>query len=195
MSVTLLLFGVVAAAEGRIPTAPRHPPRHHRRRGRDTATPRRLPPPAHPVPPAPRPQPPPVPVTEEPTGFASFRRGPETVPGDEQLPLPDRWRAGWPRYERYPGASGETIYRRGALWNPYDLNLLKGDYPISGQHTFLVTTLKSDTLVEGHRLPVPSGVSAARPDSEPFFGQGEQVAVVQDDLTGVQQGHLKEYPG
>ena len=187
ISLTLLLLGSAAAG-----TRPRRHRAVHaatRRRHGETATPRRRAPPERPVPPAPPAPQPPVRVTGEPTGFARFGRGPETVPAVEQLPLPDRWRAGWPRYERYPGATGESVYRRGTVWNPYDLNLLKGDYPILGRHVFLVTTLRSDTLVEGHRLPVPSGVSAARPDSEQFFGKGEQLAIDQNFIVSLELFH------
>jgi len=177
----LVLVGVrIAAAEG-TPTADDqsdHP-----------ATRRRRPPPPPPEPPPPREPQAPVELGEEPSGFARFGRGQTTVPPEEQLPLPDRWRAGWPSYQRYPTATGESLYRRGSLWNPYDLNVLKGDYPIYGQHIFLITTLQSDTLVEGHKLPVPSGVSAARPDSEDFFGEGEQAVVNQNFITTFELFH------
>lgn len=73
-------------------------------------------------------------------------------------PVEDRWRIG---------------YRRNIL-NPYQQNLLKGDYPIIGQHTFFVFTGISDTLLEFRELPVPSGVSTARPGSAAFFGNNEQ---------------------
>ena len=33
----------------------------------------------------------------------------------------------------YPGV-------KGAWWDPYNQNVLKGDYPIIGQHTFLNLT-------------------------------------------------------
>jgi hypothetical protein len=75
-------------------------------------------------------------------------------------PVLDRWRIG---------------YKRNIL-DPYNQNVLKGDYPIPGtQNLFFVFTAISDTLAEGRSLPVPSGVSAARADSIGFFGDGGQV--------------------
>ena len=62
------------------------------------------------------------------------------------LPVPDRWRIGFPTWDRYPPSKpGEYPYRLGHWWDPYDQNLLKGDYPIWGQHTFLDLTAVSDT--------------------------------------------------
>ena len=74
-------------------------------------------------------------------------------------PVPDRWRIG---------------YKRNII-DPYNQNVLKGDYPILGQNTFFVFTGISDTLAEFHTLPVPSGISAARPDSFDFFGRNRQI--------------------
>ena len=98
----------------------------------------------------------------------------ERIPGSERLPsppsevedrllfepVPDRWRIG---------------YKRNIV-DPYNQNILKGDYPILGtQNTFFVFTGTSDTLVEVHSLPTPSGVSAARADSIGFFGRNRQL--------------------
>ncbi len=156
-----------------------------------TATPR--PRPMEPLPPASPPPPPEpvedIPVTEEPTGFSRIGRGPESYPPRDRIPLPDRWRIGWPGYDRYPGRPGRYPYVRGRWWDPYNLNLLKGDYPVVGQHTFLNLTLASDTLIEGRRLPVPSDVSAARPDSEEFFGKGEQLLVNQNFIVSAEVFH------
>ena len=85
---------------------------------------------------------------------------------DDFLPIPDRWRIG------IPGDYVQNV--RGSLIDPYNQNLLKGDYPIIGQDIFFNATLTSDTLVEFRRLPVPSGVSSLRPGSTDFFGQGDQ---------------------
>jgi len=52
--------------------------------------------------------------------------------------------------------------------------VLKGDYPIFGQHNFFVLTAESESLVNAKRIPVPSNVAAQRPDSEEFFGRGGQ---------------------
>jgi hypothetical protein len=86
--------------------------------------------------------------------------------------VPDRWRIGFPDYERAPG-TGEAPLVRGQWWDPYHQNVLKGDYPVPGfQNTFLAFTARSFTLTEVRRLPTPSGVSSERPDSQQFFGRG-----------------------
>lgn len=84
------------------------------------------------------------------------------------LPLPDRWRIGFPTDYR-------QNVRNDSLLNPYKQNVLKGDYPIFGsQDTFFSLTATSDSLFEARRLPVPSGVSSERPNSFDFFGSGRQ---------------------
>ncbi len=157
----------------------------------DDDLPRWTPPRREPPPPSPPPQPPadlPVPSAGRPTGF-SGRAAPAEFPPRELVPLPDRWRVGWPAWDRYPGTAHERQYIRGHWWDPYDLNLLKGDYPLLGQHTFLAFTAESDTLVEGRRLPIPSDVSSARPDSQPFFGRGEVLTVQQNFLLSLDLFH------
>jgi hypothetical protein len=153
----------------------------------ETATPRRREVVPAPSPPPAAPPAPPIPRTEQPTGFVGFGAGAEAFPADSSVPIPDRWRVGWPRYDRYPAA--ETPYVRGEWWDPYDLNVLKGDYPIIGQHTFFAFTARSDTVLEGRRLPTSSDVSAARPDSEGFFGRGEQLLFEQNFLLSFELFH------
>ena len=105
---------------------------------------------------------------------ASGRRG---EPADF-LPVPDRWRIGLP-----PGYSQNV---RGSAFDPYDQNVLKGDYPIVGQDIFLVVTATSDTLFEARRLPVPSGVSTLKPGQFDFFGSGEQALINQNFILSVE---------
>ena len=110
--------------------------------------------------------------------------GPSGIPHvtqstSEFLPLPDRWRLGFPRWDRY-GRSFDSPYTEGRWWDPYNLNVLKGDYPIFGQQIFFSVTAISDTLVEARKLPTPSGVSTARPAGSQFFGEGEQTLVNQN---------------
>lgn len=123
--------------------------------------------------------PPPPAVT--PYGHLPRRRGdpptdpgPPMAPGDKVfVPLPDRWNLPMPDWDRY-GERGDYPYVAGHWWDPYNQNRLKGDRPIAGARTFFTFTGVSDTLLEGRNLPTPSGVSAARPDSEAFFGRGGQ---------------------
>jgi len=116
--------------------------------------------------------------TLPPLGTAGPSRGNRRPPpGDDHfVPAPDRWRAGFPEWERYPGGLGAP-YRRGSWLNPYRQNILKGDYPIWGQNTFLNLTLANEFASEFRRRPTPSNVSAARPGAFEFFGSGRQVAI------------------
>ena len=102
--------------------------------------------------------------------------GEPLVPGEADrvfVRIPDRWNLTMPDWDRY-GSGGDYPYVSGKWWDPYNQNVLKGDRPIVGQRTFFTFTGISDSLVEGRNLPVPSGVSTARPQSEPFFGRGGQ---------------------
>jgi hypothetical protein len=104
------------------------------------------------------------------------------IPTGEKVfvPVPDRWNLPMPDWDRY-GVRGDYPYVAGHWWDPYHQNRLKGDAPVIGARTFFAFTGVSDSLLEGRNLPTPSGVSTARPDSEPFFGRGGQyfpVAVV-----------------
>lgn len=93
-------------------------------------------------------------------------------PGDKvYVPVPDRWNLNLPEWERY-GARGDYPYVGGHWWDPYNQNLVKGDYPVIGKRTFVTLTGVSDSLLEARNLPVPSGVSTQRPGSERFFGRG-----------------------
>ena len=93
------------------------------------------------------------------------------------VPIPDRWNLPMPDWDRY-GIRGDYPYVAGKWWDPYNQNILKGDAPVFGSRTFFTFTGVSDSLLEGRNLPTPSGVSTARPDSEPFFGRGGQYSPV-----------------
>ncbi len=112
-------------------------------------------------------EPPAEPEMPRPLGFAGPSPiRPQPFVDDNFLPLPDRWRIGVPP-DYVQNVRGRAI-------DPYNQNVLKGDYPIWGQDKFFVLTLVSDTLFEWRRLPVPSGVSTLRPGSFDFFGVGRQ---------------------
>lgn len=99
-------------------------------------------------------------------------------------PLTNRWAIPFPKWQRYMDPSHETPYGDGRetikWWHPYEQSKLKGDAPIIGDEIFANITLKSFTIGEYRRLPVPSGVSAATPNSSEFFGRGEQYFVSTD---------------
>jgi len=105
------------------------------------------------------------------------RRGKGYPPNSE--PVTNRWRVGFAPWQRYATGTTETPYETPdtMLWHPYKQSLLKGDAPIIGQNIFLNLTAGLQTEFEARRLPTPSGVSSARPNSSEFYGQGEQLAV------------------
>jgi hypothetical protein len=95
---------------------------------------------------------------------------------------PDRWRITFPEYDRYGdrGARGRDIpFKKGRWWDPYNQNVLKGDYPIKGDNLFMILTAVSSTNVEQRRAPTPSAVSTADPLSAEFFGRPEEFAAAE----------------
>ncbi|MFM7842649.1 MAG: hypothetical protein ACKPEY_00255 [Planctomycetota bacterium] len=75
------------------------------------------------------------------------------------LPIEDRWRIGFADYDRY-GKGFPWVFeypnRPGAWWDPYHQNVLKGDYPILGQHTFLSINVVENLLLEYRQIPTPT---------------------------------------
>jgi hypothetical protein len=113
-------------------------------------------------------------------GDESVASGPQTQA--DRRALRDRWRIGFPEYDRYgdKGARGRDIpFRKGRWYDPYNQSWLKGDYPIIGNKTFMIISAVSSTTVDLSRSPKPSDVSSARPGSAEFFGQPEALAVNQ----------------
>jgi hypothetical protein len=80
--------------------------------------------------------------------------------------LPDR-----PR--RYDDKRLDVVYAKSSLWDPFNRNILKGDFPFAGRRYFFTFTGVSDTTFETKRLPIGSGASAADPGEYTFFGRGE----------------------
>ncbi len=122
---------------------------------------------------------------EAPWGFT----GPSGIVASEAqtsshfVPLDDRWRLGFPDWDRYgKGHPPLDDYPgiEGALWDPYNQNVLKGDFPIRGQHTFLKVTAFSQTLNEGRQLPTPTTPFEATrdPGQAEFFGDPDQYLLV-----------------
>jgi hypothetical protein len=131
------------------------------------------------------------PLIQVPTKYPYGFTGPSGVqPTEVQtsshfIPVEDRWRLGsydWDRYGKghplmddYPGV-------KGAWWDPYNENVLKGDYPIYGQHLFLRNTLRSQTLFEPRQLPTPTTPFEATraPGQAEFYGDPDSVLTVQN---------------
>jgi hypothetical protein len=95
------------------------------------------------------------------------------------VPVEDRWRIGFPSWDRYGLGhphQDDYPYVEGHWWDPFNQNVLKGDYPIIGQHTFLNITASTDADFEGRQVPTPAHgfESTARPGEEEFFGKPDQ---------------------
>lgn len=101
------------------------------------------------------------------------------------VPVEDRWRLGSPDWDRY--GKGHPLMDdypgvKGAWYDPYNENVLKGDYPIYGQHTFMKLTGRSVTLFEPRQLPTPTTPFEAtqNPGQAEFFGDPDSVLTVQN---------------
>ena len=95
------------------------------------------------------------------------------------VPMEDRWRIGFPEWDRYGRGHpllDEYPFVQGAWYDPYHQNVLKGDYPILGQHNFLNITATNDLLLEARQVPTPNTPFESTPDpnSEEFFGDPDQ---------------------
>jgi hypothetical protein len=103
----------------------------------------------------------------------------EGADGSDFVPIRDRWRMGMPAWDRY-GRGHPLIedypFTEGVWYDPYNQNVLKGDYPILGQHTFLNITATSQAILEGRQLPTPTTPfeSTSTPGQEEFFGDPDQ---------------------
>lgn len=124
---------------------------------------------------------------EYPYGFAgpSGIKPTETQTSSHFIPVEDRWRLGQQGSDRY--GKGHPVMDdypgiKGAWWDPYNQNVLKGDYPIIGQHIFLNIIGLSETLVEGRQVPTPTTpLEATRnPGQAAFFGDPDSVTTVQN---------------
>jgi hypothetical protein len=97
------------------------------------------------------------------------------------VPVEDRWRVGMPAWDRYDKGHpplDDYPFDEGHWWNPYKQNVLKGDYPIYGQHTFLEVTATATSIVEGRQIPTATTPfeSTANALQRDFFGKPNQIA-------------------
>ena len=121
------------------------------------------------------------PDSGEPIGHAgkkSVPSEPQTLP--DRSEVRDRWRIGFPEYDRYGdrGGRGRDIpFKKGRWWDPYNQSVIKGDYPIRGNETFFIFSAVNTSAIELRRVPTASGVSTDDPQSAEFFGQPEQLAL------------------
>lgn len=97
------------------------------------------------------------------------------------IPQVNRWQIPFGTVQRYEDRSVETPYATGIkMFDPYKASLLKGDAPILGQDIFLNLQINDQYFTEFRRIPVGSGVSAARPNSNEFFGRSESYTINND---------------
>ncbi len=121
-----------------------------------------------------------APNSGEPLGLV----GNETVESapqtdDSRREVRDRWRIGFPEYDRYgdKGGRGRDIpFRRNRWFDPYNQSVIKGDYPIFGNDKFMIFSAVSTSGIEIRRTPAPTNVSSAEPDSNNFFGRPESLS-------------------
>jgi hypothetical protein len=96
---------------------------------------------------------------------------------DDFVPVEDRWRIGFPQWDRYDHGHplvDDYPYLPGSKFDPFNQNVFKGDYPIIGQSTFLDLSGLANMNFEPRSLPTPASggfESTARPDSFNFFGR------------------------
>lgn len=107
---------------------------------------------------------------------------PREVPSDgNYIPMEDRWRLGLPALDRY-GRNHPLIedypFQLGHWWDPYNQNVLKGDFPIIGQDVFFSLTARLNQLVDTRQTPIPTTPfeSTANPFQEEFYGRPNQLA-------------------
>jgi hypothetical protein len=120
-------------------------------------------------------------MMDMPTGFAGKSGVKRTEPqvSPDFVPIEDRWRLGYPEWDRY--GKGHPLlddypYVPGRAINPFRQNVLKGDYPILGQHTFFEFTGSTLAFFEFRQVPTQTTPfeSTARAGEFAFFGRPNQ---------------------
>jgi hypothetical protein len=118
---------------------------------------------------------------DAPTGFTgpSGVQPTEMQENNDFVPVEDRWREGfspWDRYDKGHPFVDDYPYVEGHCWDPFNLNVLKGDYPIIGQHTFLNVTATSLSILNYREVPTNATgfQSTANPGQFDFFGRPGQ---------------------
>jgi len=117
-----------------------------------------------------------------PLGFTGKSSILSDIVGDnDYVPVPDRWRMGFPALDRYGLGHPPVVdypFQLGHWWDPYNQNVLKGDYPIYGQHTFFNFTGSVTQITQAIQSPIGTTPfeSTARPFEEQFFGNPNQLA-------------------
>jgi len=110
------------------------------------------------------------------------------------VPMEDRWRIGvpdWDRYGKDHPITDDYPYDLGSLLNPYKQNVLKGDYPIVGQHTFLNITVANVTLTEFRQVPTPQNPFEVQQNPGNFdqFGDPNQIFITNNTIISFDLSH------
>ncbi len=122
---------------------------------------------------------------EPPLGYTGRSSVVPTVdPSADFVPIEDRWRMGYPEWDRYDRGHAlpdDYPYELGEWYDPFQQNVLKGDYPIMGQHVFINILAQNLLLLDGRQTPVATGAfeSTTRPNQEDFFGSPNQLFYTQ----------------
>lgn len=103
---------------------------------------------------------------------------------DHFIPIEDRWRIGTPTWDRYSKGHppvDDYPFVQGAWWDPYNQNVLKGDYPIAGQDVFMRLGFRTMNLAEYRQTPIPTTPTEAtqNPGEFEFFGDPNQFLFAQ----------------
>lgn len=123
-------------------------------------------------------------VTPEPQPPYGFSGPSGILPNEVQedahfVPQIDRWRNGYDKWDRYgkdhpwmddyPGVEGHW-------WDPYNQNVLKGDFPIIGQRTFFNLTATNLLQFDWRQSPVGTSPfeSTRASNQQEFFGNNNQ---------------------
>ncbi len=110
------------------------------------------------------------------------------------IPIEDRWRIGfpaWDRYEKGHPPQDDYPFVLGRLLDPYNQNVFKGDYPIIGNHTFLDVTATTLNFFEYRRVVTQTGPfeSTSRAGQFPFFGRPNQFFFQNLTNIGIELSH------
>lgn len=95
------------------------------------------------------------------------------------VPVEDRWRIGYPAWDRYDKGHPVTDdypYMPGRIQDPFNQNVLKGDFPVIGQHIFMDLTASALSFQEFRQIPTATTPfeSTSRPNQQNFFGHPNQ---------------------
>ncbi len=135
-------------------------------------------------------------IWDAPLGFAGASRieARDAQTDENAVPIPDRWRIGFPIWDRYGNGHpwvDDYPYVPGHRWDPFNQNVLKGDYPIYGQHLFLEITASTEITFEGRQTPTAATVfeSTANPGQRDLFGNPNQYAYFQNFFFSIDLFH------